>query len=490
MTTSYIGGSCTTTTAPVSFIENQTYITPYTFLLNGTVISTCFRVRKLGGATAPNGHITLIILRQNGNNWDYVGESPSIEVTTAETVITNCNIIVQTGDRIGWYSDSNCLVDIMSTNGSHDYFSTTGKQTGTNFSLPNSSYYSFGDAGVVVTFDDIITHLECVGGICTRVIGAGTDTCTIIGSTIDCVPPLNATHSIDYNFSGLPQEFLNYVSTYINDISINLNYYILPYFYPDISYIETKYQNGRFKIYIKYTPVLGMNTLIDIPQAIADLAYLIAGIILFLIGAILVVVIPGYGIIIGPIVAVFGTFVAQWSITNLTTNINSTSTRGDLSAPDKILLANEYSNILKAKCLELQPGCDTGNCTSTQMIAYNTCLGANELTITTFTGTVNKNFDQSLYDTLKGEINSDNDCLTLGTCTPQDVKDRIIIRENNTITYVNNQLNKAIVDENNKCLIPIGSVCLLTKQTATTLMYIGGGLLIGYIGYKIFVKKK
>jgi len=155
MTTSYIGGSCTTTTAPVSFTSNATYVTPYTVVSDGTIVSACFRVNNPGTV---NGHITLIMLRPNGTNWDYVGESPSIEVTTSETVTTSCNISVKAGDRVGWYADSNCSVDCMDNTGPYNYYSAIGKQTGTNFSLPDSVYYDFGDAGVVVTYSDVSTY--------------------------------------------------------------------------------------------------------------------------------------------------------------------------------------------------------------------------------------------------------------------------------------------------------------------------------------------
>ncbi len=154
MTTSYIGGSCTTTTAPSTFLPNETYVTPYTVTTNGTIVSACFRVRNYEGVSHI-GHITLMILRPNGTNWDYVGESPSIEVAynTAVTVTTNCNIPVQNGDRIGWYADG-CNVDLLGT-GLYNYFSTSGKQTGVNFSLPNDVYRDSGDAGVVITFTDV-----------------------------------------------------------------------------------------------------------------------------------------------------------------------------------------------------------------------------------------------------------------------------------------------------------------------------------------------
>lgn len=216
MAISNIGGSCTVTTAPISFLANETYVSPYTIPSNGTVTSVCFRARG-------QGTVVLIVLKANGINWDYVGESPSVQVTqsSGETLSTSCNIVAQAGDRIGWYCSDGCYIDCLNTTGTYNYYSTIGKQTGTNFSLPNNQYNGFGDAGIVVTFDDVITHLECVSGTCTQVTGAGTNTCNTIGSTTECT--IEYTHVLEIRVRPwgwyTPQSAATNLITKLNDIN-------------------------------------------------------------------------------------------------------------------------------------------------------------------------------------------------------------------------------------------------------------------------------
>lgn len=95
------------------------------------------------------------------------------------------------------------------------------------------------------------THLECVSGVCTKIVGIRTDTCVTEGSTTECTL-LTPTHIIKYNIGDW--EYANLLEKYIVDFS-NVLAPLVPKTNPDITYIKTEYNNieNCIDVYVAYT---------------------------------------------------------------------------------------------------------------------------------------------------------------------------------------------------------------------------------------------
>jgi len=140
-----LGGSCTSRGGSFGF--DATYISDYTFSGSGTVTSVCV----YAGVFSGTGSITAMFFRPNGGNWDYIGESSTQTMTntTKESFTLSCNVSVQSGDIIGWYTDSNGEI-AHDLSGSHTYYRESGKQTGTNINF-STSFTSHGDTSILAT---------------------------------------------------------------------------------------------------------------------------------------------------------------------------------------------------------------------------------------------------------------------------------------------------------------------------------------------------
>lgn len=429
MTISYIGGSCTTITSPVSFLQNQTYVTPYVVPSNGAIVSACFRVRKIGSVTAPNGHITLIILRPNGSNWDYVGESPSIEVvnSSGETLTVSCNIITNIGDRIGWYSDSNCAVDILSNNGSYNYYSTTGKQTGANFSLPNDVYRDYGDAGIVVTFDTIIPY---------------THSLDLIVEPWSWYTPNGAVDAITQKLGDVNGTIINFFT----------HFGIIDYQYIGTEVFKNTNNEVIIRLKLKNTGILSMAA----PLTIFYIAILIASIGLVL-------------IFVGKIISyIFG--------------------------DNRINLTNEQLTTAGQEFMKaLTNDCETKTCsdpTLTQdqkVLCINNCVNSGLTRWKEYQTTIYPDADHTPLDTGLTNIQTCLDIYNTSNKTLIDYQ-----------TYINcNKVKRdeAIDSDKEKTLDTYDPNATAggkdgPNNLLTTITWIGGGLAVGYIGYKLLSSKK
>ena len=370
--------------------------------------------------------------------------------------------------------------------------------------LLDSGYISITTSSITIV-QNICYGIMCTKPICSNgklyepICDSATGLCVVDTNRLILDPC--PTHYIEYDFSILPSSFLNYVSTYITDIVNNIGIYLNPILPINVIYRTVTYdsQNRKFRLFVDYTGTLGLSnnieTLVDIPQALGDLAWTFAGIAMFIIGAIIVVAVPGYGLIIGPVVAVAGIFVVQWSITNLQTNIEGTGTRGDVIDSDKIRIVREYAALLVQKCGELHPGCCGSPCVPTcsaiDMSSYNKCLGANQIAEYTWDHGINDNFVQSEYDSKKNQILDDSLCLQNGTCTIKRVADNIGNREKDRI--IDSEKQGDIAKEREilqNCWIkgPLGS-CILSAKTGKTILVIGGLAAASIIIYNNVVKK-
>jgi len=480
MATSYIGGSCTTTTAPLNFGVNKTYVTPYQITSDGIITSVCFRVRWTGYVTDPKGHVSLIILRPNGSNWDYVGESPSIEVTNSggETVTTDCNINVKNGDIIGWYSDNYCGVDVLSVIGHYTYYETEGKQTGTNFSLPNI-HSDYGDVGVVVTFNDVVDY----------------------------------THIIDYDFSFLPQSFLDLIASNIVDLSNWLGTHLpIP---SNIQWKGATYSGGRFRIYVIYTPPLQSPAVMSLEQfpslislptmALSTFAGLIAGLVVFAVAQRLTSVLgPLYSMIIGAALGIVGGLTLSYTIYEFSSGTSTPGTAPSQTSVDKSKNIDEYiKEYVKPFCDQQYPGCATvpATCDGPTYRVYVACV---------------QQVAQCQYDAaLKGdpvttcdprvqEYTTIDTGLADGTMTVAEAQQRTTTN-NTTINEYHNDVVKTMTcpsgqtydPTTQKCVQTAGDCwiagftpgsCILTAKTGKTIAIIGGMVIGGYIIFSLIKK--
>lgn len=338
------------------------------------------------------------------------------------------------------------------------------------------------------------THLECVNNVCTQVTGAGTNTCNTIGSTIECAPPSTATHYIEYDISALPTEVLTYISSsiiYISDTIVSQ----LPL---DVStqYISSSYNNGKFRIYVKYTPTLALS--------LQQQATIISFTLLFILIMYWTKAYTPWGIAAALIVSAFGAVIIYGVVINLEIG-SSTNVEIPISNPSKkIEDIQKFADEQRAICDANYPCVAAKTCTKEQTQSYLLCTGLVDILQQTHDDTTAGNFDQTKFDELLKRFNDlstglNNDTLTVEevlallagltseTKTNSDEKKDLTTCETGFIYDPNTQ--KCVLAENCWIPSPFGG-CIISAKTGKTITYIGGGLIVGYIGYKLFSSKK
>lgn len=131
-----LGGSCSNRSGGIG--GNRTFLTPYTFTEAGIVTSVCMYASKV----IRDANICAIFYRPNGGNWDYVGESDTQIITSAtpQSYTIACSVEVHSGDRIGFYTSGDAVVESTSSEAQIvDYIE--GKETGTGISFPNHFHH-------------------------------------------------------------------------------------------------------------------------------------------------------------------------------------------------------------------------------------------------------------------------------------------------------------------------------------------------------------
>ncbi len=234
---------------------------------------------------------------------------------------------------------------------------------------------------ITITVVSDITHLECVNGKCTKVTGAGTDTCTIEGSTCGQLP-LNSTHALSINLQPLSWANLDGLSAYLPSITTEFAKAITLYGWLGWEIIESRIESNKLVIYLHETSTIGNVSSLALPSLAAA-----SGAIFTLLA----------------IALRFGYLFIGWNLINLVT-----------------------------KSVDLL---------------------------------------QTQAETEQIKVQYISDMCTSGELTPE-------------------QCNEALKPVPDDCWIPLPlGGCLLSAKTGKTIAYIGGGLALGYIGYKLLIKK-
>ena len=343
------------------------------------------------------------------------------------------------------------------------------------------------------------SHLECVSNICTRVTGAGTNTCSTEGSTTEC---LQSTHYIEYDLSAFPTDFLNLISGNIVYISNNIGGYIP--LGTNILYEETVYDNGqkKLKMYFKYTPTLSLynllnnkiETLVTLTDMVTVAAY-VTGIIILVITIILGVFsswiwIPILGIALGIALLYYKLVEIQ--------NNGITNGSGPTTPEQQIKTVQDFvDNYLTPDCDASYPTCAANppTCDANIMRAYLSCVNNARLAQCQHAKAI-AGLPVTNCDTINIERANEDTCLANGTCTPSDAKNRSTtyivnpVKEivTNTIQIVTCPSGYAYNKDTQKCVkicnFPFIGQCLDTP------IYIGSALIIGYVAYKLISSNK
>lgn len=283
-------------------------------------------------------------------------------------------------------------------------------------------------------------------------VSTSTATISFTIESIEVPPPVDiSTHYIEYNLSFLPSNFLGLVGQNVSELSDTLGSYLpLP---SNVSYTRSEYQNGIFRIYIHYTPILGMVVLesgmveivsMDIPTDLSLLAAAIAGILVFILLSRILVILGPWGLAGAAVVGVFAAIVTGFSVYDITTGL-SLFGKNEFTPDKQIKAIRDYSAEVRNRCIELYPGCNTGNCSTINMQGYNKCIGAVNLAQYTNDEQQKGTFDQTKYDASKTGILAIDTCLSSGTCTTQQAATSI----NDATKIVND--NSIAAEQQTKC---------------------------------------
>lgn len=345
-----------------------------------------------------------------------------------------------------------------------------------------------------------------------------------------CLLP-SETHYIEYDLSFLPTDFLNFISGNVTAVSDYLGTH-LP-FPSNIGYIRSEYNSnaGTFRLYVKYTPAMGLyatmpgfdfglgtaiygyqnlyyynrlsgniDVLITVPTSLDLFAGFIAGLLIFAIISSRLAILGIWGLAAGAIVGIIGAVLLSWTIHDITTGSETPGTGVKPTPAQQEKIIGDFSNLARAKCDELYPGCSTGSCTGetadkSLQKGYNKCIAAISIAEYTSDENAKNTFDEAKYNDLKNKYLNTDKCLTDGTCTTQQASQQTkdnttTVITNNTTTveyltcdpgYTYNKDQKKCVKE---CYFPVFGQCLDSVVT------LGGLLLGGFIVYKVVSKSK
>lgn len=458
--------------------------------------------------------------------------------TSAQCNIGNPVIVYKT---IGTaYSDSNGVcslqytvtdqdrIDYNSSGGSYQLFATISNPDGQLTSTTNicSNYITVAAPPEKWRCSDAVTNA------CIRDDINGTyDSETVCKAASSCQPPSGATDYIEYDFSFLPTSFLDLVSSNMVSISNGIGGY-LP-MSSNAQYISSEYNNGKFRIYVMYTPptlstspptlstspklsgstLSGLSEFYTSPDKIPDLlanlsiislitlplidiARILSGILIFAICQQILVEVVGWGTIISAIVGAVGAVAVDF----VTHNINlDTSIKGKANIPpdQQILSIRDFANNVRIRCGILYPGCNSvpPTCDVTNMKGYNKCVGAVDIEQYINDGKQTGTPDQAGIDDIITRVNGTDVCLTDGTCTVPKAQSDINKRISDVIAHseqkqadatcdtgfvYNSDTKKCVPTEN--CVIrnPFGG-CILSQDTVQNILLLGGLLVGGYV---------
>lgn len=344
----------------------------------------------------------------------------------------------------------------------------------------------------------------------------------IINFTISDLPPLEATHYIQYDLSDLPQEFLDLITSNITIINHKFGEYI-PTLSDNIVYIDSTFLNKKFRINFNYTPpsqTLHVNTSyngyfnneysnnINSLEELSDLsnvAISISGILLFIIGAIIVLFGGWIAILAGATIAAFGTVITQYSIGNLLSGDEESHSTNITPSQSVENIEDFIDNVLDPSAEDLTQECNCPTvqttCTVDNMIFYVGGRGTARLAQCIHLNRIKPFATEYCTDVIKTEILAIRDGLSNGSLTPQQACDRL---ETNIVVPVKKEVTdtKSLIKcqgqiwsiSEQRCVdiepcwikSPLTEECILTARAGKTILFIGGtlGLIYLYSKYK------
>lgn len=378
----------------------------------------------------------------------------------------------------------------------------------------------------------------CLGHTCPDICvnnNRYSQTCQNIGGTATCVQGslietnsyyCISTNYIEYDVSFLPQLMIDYLVADIVHISDTIMAH-LPLF-DNVQYVGSTFTNGKFRMYVNYTPVLSASITSDNPIKILEMhkqsreinslalisiesfAAFVSGVVIFLIcvyfgtRAALVLPIPYIGIVTAAIVAGIALVAIRYIVYDILL-ASSSSTTKTVDPASQIDLVKTYTNDYGIKaCNDLYPTCATtpSTCSTTDMAGYNKCVGSWRLAQEAHADTTSGTYSQTAYDTTKNRIEEKSDCVIAGTCTSEDVKN--FLNDLGNEANANSDTKKELVtcpegqlyDVNlKKCVTdcsfanPLTGTCLVSKSALDTLVMSAGILIGAYILFKFWPKK-
>lgn len=351
-----------------------------------------------------------------------------------------------------------------------------------------------------VTCPDICIGNDLYSRICNPMNGQCVTETLKEANSVICT----ATHYIEYDIGFLPQSFLDLIGPNIVAISNEIGRYISPIVSTNIIYKQATYENKKFRVYIKYSSALSLDTSVRyyynektgkietlaLINTLPVLAGFLAGVIIFLKLNVILRFVP-YGLVASAVVAVVGAVIIGFTIRDIITAVTTPGTPPPITPAERTRIRGEYADDVRARCKELWPMCAAipPTCSREDAIAYNGCLAGNELAQYAADSNERGEFKESEYNTFKNGILDTHSCLVDNTCTVQQAINSIneretIIKEYHTETERIIECPGGIYDKEQKkcvsvCRFPILGYCMDAPLT------FGAILLGGYAIYKV-----
>lgn len=344
-----------------------------------------------------------------------------------------------------------------------------------------------------------------------------------------------ATHYAEYDMSFLPTAFLDLIASNIVDISDTIGPYLpLP---SDIGYVASEYIDGKFRLYVTYASSLSLssqaqalrldmqsngrgqngtyyyntnngninNGRVETLQTSLEMFFgLVAGIIIFVLLARMTIKFGPYGILASAIVGVIGAVLTTFAIVEITSGSSTQGETPPITPEQKIETVQEYyDKYLTPACEELYQGCGDSppTCDVNTMRAYIGCVGgAKYAQCQHAAATAGQPADSC--ESIKTAMMDVDTCLDNGTCSPQDAMSRLntLIAEANanieqnlqTVTCPSGETydldtTSCVPVENCTIRNPFGG-CIISQETASSVMMIGAILLGGFVLFKVAPK--
>jgi hypothetical protein len=344
-----------------------------------------------------------------------------------------------------------------------------------------------------------------------------------IPNSPQCIQPSHATHYIEYDLSFLPQQFLDLVGTYTEDISNDIGNYALPLLSSNITYITSNYLgvDKKFRVYVHYTPTMsglklsgldlnhrwiynsmtGRIESLSLINTLEGIGTVIAEVLIFLAVTRILQILGPWGVIASAIVSIIGATIIVYTVKEIITGI-STTVNPPTTCIDTVQSVKDFiDTYLDSDCNTLHPTCvaDPPTCDAGTMRAYLACVGTSRWAQCQHMNDQLIKCGQAAIscDQYKTVLQNTDTCLVNGTCTPAQAKNTIINQVVNPVkqqvdSYIEALCNATPGHKYNTdtkkcetvCYFPVFGQCLDTP------LLICGVLLGGYVIYKIVSPKK